>query len=51
MKCPICSNEDDTEIDEAQGLNDNDGIDWWCAACDAQWVASPWGKILEVIWP
>jgi len=54
MKCPICSDEDSPEIDEAQGLKthlEEGGIDWWCAACDAQWVASPWGKILEVIWP
>jgi hypothetical protein len=51
MKCPICSDEDSPEIDEVQGQNEDGAVDWWCAACDAQWVASLWGKILEVIYP
>ena len=47
MRCPYCN---DVETTGEPWIPDGDEeVDhWWCANCEGHWLASPWGKILEI---
>lgn len=47
MLCPYC-NDMDTKGEPWIPDGDDEVDHWWCANCDGVWLASPWGKILEL---